>query len=509
MAYIGDIIGILDSASPRDFPLASALRVLSMSCQKNPEIGVEMHVISEGPTKITKATIDAAWRRRRPDHRLIVRDKDCRGLALIVNPTAMAWTYAYRPRGADPLTGRRWPNRAVTLGNPATHSPDDARAEANRIKGQAAAGADPAAEKKARAAHEQRKRGATLQRLLDEYAQVLPRRPKMRGAGLPSPEYVGDELAQVRLALADMEAEDMPGADLGAAEVRKLLGGAVDGAASTRARFGALSRFLDWCQDAGHIQTNPCALIARSRRPKAPQARSHYLTPAELARLWEAAGKLREPVWRDLSRFLIVVPCRRGEAVRLDWLHIDLAAAEWRQPSHMTKNREPHRLHLHVLALEVLEARRKALAETQADGDLQKAARLLAAGVPRSGLVFPAPVSGGAVDTFTAIKAALVKATGLQDGEEGPPALDGWTWHDFRRSFATALGEASIPEAVADAVLNHRQSATRGGVLGVYQRASRWPEQVKAMALWGKLLTEAITGSKAPANVVPMVARGG
>ena len=63
--------------------------------------------------------------------------------------------------------------------------------------------------------------------------------------------------------------------------------------------------------------------------------------------------------------------------------------------------------------------------------------------------------------------------------------LTGWTWHDFRRSFATALGEAGISEAVADAVLNHRQSATRGGVLGVYQRASRWPEQVKAMQLWG------------------------
>ena len=56
---------------------------------------------------------------------------------------------------------------------------------------------------------------------------------------------------------------------------------------------------------------------------------------------------------------------------------------------------------------------------------------------PRSGLVFQAPVSGGVVDTFSEIKAALVKATGDDAG---------WTWHDFRRSFATALGEASIPK---------------------------------------------------------------
>ena len=44
-----------------------------------------MQISSEGPTKITKAVIDAAWRRRGPSRRLIIRDKDCRGLALIVN----------------------------------------------------------------------------------------------------------------------------------------------------------------------------------------------------------------------------------------------------------------------------------------------------------------------------------------------------------------------------------------------------------------------------------------
>jgi hypothetical protein len=65
-------------------------------------------------------------------------------------------------------------------------------------------------------------------------------------------------------------------------------------------------------RDAGHIKTNPCAQIARARRPKTPQARSRYLTPPEFARLWRAAEALREPVWRDLARFLMVAPCRRN-----------------------------------------------------------------------------------------------------------------------------------------------------------------------------------------------------
>jgi integrase len=446
-----------------------------------------------------------AWRKRKPDHRLIVRDKDCRGLALIVNPTATTWSYSYRPRGSDPVTGRRWPNRAVTLGNPASLSVDDARMEANRIKGQAAVGADPSAERKARVETERRQRGATLGRLADEYAKAFTRRAKVRGAGLPSPRYVEEEMRQLKLAIAEMDAMETPAALLTDADVGRLL--AVG--SNLHARFGALFRFLDWCQDAGYVKANPCLLIARTRRPKARQPRAHFLTPAELARLWLAAGHLEEPVWRDVARFLIATPCRRGEAALLEGSHVDLATAEWRQPSHMTKNGEPHRLYLHAMALEVLQARRKAFVEAQVRGVHQKVAPNLADGAPRSGLVFPAPVSGEVLQTFSAIKAALAAATGPQDGKEGSVVLDGWTWHDFRRSFATALGEAGVSETVADSILNHRQSATRGGVLGVYQRASRWPEQVRAMDLWGKLLAEAITGAGPPANVVPMVAHVG
>ena len=416
--------------------------------------------------KITKTTIDAAWRRRKPDQRIIIRDKDCRGLALIVNETTMRWEYGYRPRGNDPVTGRRWSNRTVTLGNPSTHSPDDARNEANRIKGQAAAGADPASEKRAKAEEERRKRGATLRRLVEEYSIAFPRRPKMRGGGLPSPAYVAIELAQVNLAIETIDGANIPAADLTVDDVRRLFGEHPDGA-NLRAQFGALSRFLDWCQDAGHIRANPCAFIARVRRPKAGQPRSHYLTPAELARLWWAAEELRDPIWRDFARFLIAIPCRRGEAAHLDWSHLDLTTAEWRQPDKLTKNRDPHRLHLHPLSLAILRARHET------------------AGTPKAGLVFPAPLSGKALETFTDIK------TDLTDKAE----LAGWTWHDFRRSFATALGEAGVPETVADAVLNHRQAATRGGVLGVYQRASRWPEQVKAMELWGRLLADATDGN--------------
>jgi integrase len=163
----------------------------------------------------------------------------------------------------------------------------------------------------------------------------------------------------------------------------------------------------------------------------------------------------------------------------MEWTHLDLGAGGWRQPAHLTKNRDPHRFYLHPLVLGILRVRHETM------------------GRPTTGIVFPAPRSRRVMIAFQKLKLTLGEKAGVT----------GWSWHDFRRSFATALGEAGVSEAVADAVLNHRQSATRGGVLGVYQRASRWPEQVRAMELWGRLLAAAIEGREADAEVVPLTAR--
>ncbi len=219
-----------DHAGSPNIPLDYALTVRAKSWQKkgddnaiNPVASppgprrpmILMQVISDGPVKITKTTIDAAWRRRKDEQRLIIRDKDCRGLALVVNPTRMTWTYSYRLRGVNPASSTRWPNRTVTLGNPATHSPDDARTAANKIKGQAASGADPATEMKAQAEAVRRRRGTTLERLAEDYALVLARRPKMRGgAGRPTAAYVAAEIVQVKMAINAMSASDMPAVEL-------------------------------------------------------------------------------------------------------------------------------------------------------------------------------------------------------------------------------------------------------------------------------------------------------
>ncbi len=443
-----------------------------------------MQALREGPLKITKATVEAAWRRREPNLRLVVADLECRGLVLVVNPTGMTWRFDYKPRGLDAVTGKRFASQSVSIGTPASHSPDDARQAAGALKGAVKAGDDPAAARKKKIAVNAEQRSRTMARLIEDYAKALPKRARLRGKGKVGATYAADEISRVKNAVKNMKAGGKSVADIGKADLQALLRATADQPGAARHRFGAISRFFDWCQDEGMVALNPCTLIGKGRRPKPVAARQMFLKVPALATLWNAAGSAEglEQVHRDFMRFLIAIPCRRIEAAEVRWEHLDLDAAEWTQPNTATKNGEQHRFHLHPLAMDILRERHEA------------------AGTPRAGLVFPAPRSGKALTTFGAIKRAVVAAGGMDKADR---------FHDFRRSFATALGEQGFHEAVLDAVLNHKQTATRGGVLGVYQTSTRRPEQVAALNAWGEALAAAIEGrTPSRANVVPLRAAG-
>ena len=79
-----------------------------------------------------------------------------------------------------------------------------------------------------------------------------------RGPGVPSLGYVSGEVAQVWLALETMQVLNFPVTNLTDADLRRLLDATTEGTIAGK-RWGAISRFLDWCQDAGHISVNPCA----------------------------------------------------------------------------------------------------------------------------------------------------------------------------------------------------------------------------------------------------------
>jgi integrase len=435
-----------------------------------------MNITREGPIKIGIKTIDRAWRTRAKDARHIVTDKECGGLALIVNTASMRWDYSYKPRGVDSRTDKRFNTKSVTIGSPATHSPAEARAEANRLKGVVATGGDPAEERKAAIVDAALARVSTVERAVADYLVILPGKEKKSG-GRISPKWVREQTDHLRRAVAWLGVASNPLENLDARTVRKLQQGE-----AYRHRFGALNRFLDWCVHEDRIAANPCASIGRAYRPAAGGKRERAPTLRELALIWKAADTALEETFRDFVQFAVCIPARRGEIATLDWRHIYLEEGVWRQPGKLTKNRDPHELRLHPLALEILTRRWEA------------------AGRPKTGLVFPSPRLGKVIAAFPDMLRALHRAA---------PNVERWSTHDLRRSFASALGRLGEDDDTAiDGVLNHRQSATRGGVLGVYNKATRVEAQHRAVERWGRLLADALEGRfPEEAEVIPLARR--
>jgi hypothetical protein len=173
-----------------------------------------VQIVIETKDRVTKSVIEAAWKRRAPNQRLTIRDRECPGLRLVVNARTMSWCYDYRPPGTDPKTGRRWPTRTLVLGSPDALTRDAAKQTVERLKVGRLDGRDPAAARKEAKAAAVRKQAHTLARLLDDYAVALPQRRKMRGAaGTPGNAYVAGELRQVHLAIETI-GPDTPASDV-------------------------------------------------------------------------------------------------------------------------------------------------------------------------------------------------------------------------------------------------------------------------------------------------------
>lgn len=386
-------------------------------------------------------------------------DREVPGFGLrTLSSGARTWLFKYRT-----LNGRQHWHRIGTF--PAM-TVDEARKEARALRAAVDKGKDPSKEREAARAAARAARAAAVEKLAESYAKVLPGRPSLRGSGAISAEHAAAEVAAVRNAVARMKLEGRPVAEITAADLLGLLHLEAARPATARLLFGAFGRFMEWCRDTGHLTVNPCDAIPRAKRPKPPPARRRVVALRDLARLWMAAPVLPSPM-AELARLLILLPVRRQEGARLAWENVDLRAAVWTLPGAITKNGDPHRIALHPLARALVRARHKAM------------------GKPACGLAFPSPRAGNEVSTWTAMKAEMAAAA----------RFNAWTWHDFRRSFASIMAERGVAEPVADAVLNHRQSGTRGGVLGVYQHAQRWPEQKAALEKWGAALAEAIAAA--------------
>jgi integrase len=407
---------------------------------------------------IIKCTIDRnainKWTKHQRELGQKVTLVDPSGLRLAINARSSSWNYNYRKRGVD-YQGKRHPQRTLRIGDPITMSPQQARLRVEEIKAEVRDGGDPASSMQ-RNSEEERQREYQLRPLcvwLEDYRFLV--------LGTATRHRV-DEYAHAKSALVELNIANTPPDELNTRVLRELAVIHSDRPSTGRHRFGALSRFLDYLVDEDVIERNPAKDISRRHKPKASAPRETFYSTNELKLLWNPPNPLRSDYLRFL-RFLIICPLRMTEAAELRGDNIFVDDQELRLSHHETKNNEAFTLPLTGIAVNLIN-------EVPATKD----ARCFQL----------SSIEGGPMRSWSFFNKAIRRASGL----------DQFNLHHLRRTFATLMSEHSnFEESVIDAVLNHKRSATRAGVMRSYQHAKNIEKRRNVMNAWESfLLSEVI-----------------
>ena len=379
--------------------------------------------------------------------RITLSDQACAGLKLVINNRSSSWTYAYRKRGYI-YGGKRHPQRTMKLGDPSTMSPAEARLDAETVKAQVRAGKDPALT--ARSAERARRAEEARKKSLLEWLGCYGEERMQSGAT----KYKRDELRNVRLSLDELNLQTAFPEELTSRHVRDLTDVHRERPATGRQRYGALCRFLDYLLDEEAIIANPALSVSKRRKPKPPAPRMNFFSQEQLKDLWALEGL--KPEYLRYLRFMITTPLRAAEAAGLFWDQVDISRQEARLTADDTKNSEHFVMPLNALAQSVI--------GEASDPSLY---------------VFQLSRNGGSMKAWSHFNKNVRKASGI----------DAFILHDLRRTFSTLMAEhTKVQEPLIDSLLNHKQSATRGGVIRHYQQAKHVEQRRDVMNRWGELL---------------------
>ena len=398
-------------------------------------------------------------------------DQGLPGLGLrVLASGARTWIVRYR-------VGKR--QRVVSLGKGAALSPAEARKRAGPILNKAKVGQDTRAEiTEARA-----QASDTFKKLAESYLAkaIEPRRRASYARDVRRHLMVDAELLH-----------DLPVASITRRRIAALLGDITSRApvAADRCRV-ALSSLFTWAMKQGLAEENPAAAVARVVEP---QARERALSAEELRAVWQATEGPGD--FNAAVRLLMLTGQRREEVGGMARSELDArvpSKSVWSLPGSRTKNRRPHDVPLSSAALAVLER------HPARDG------RALVFGIGQGGF---SGWSKGKAALDVRIATARAKAAGRAK-PNAEDTLAAWRLHDLRRSVVTHMAEIGIQPHVIEAVVNHI-SGHKGGVAGVYNRATYAAEKRAALDRWAEWLTGRVAGcdtAEQDGKVVPMKQR--
>ena len=223
------------------------------------------------------------------------------------------------------------------------------------------------------------------------------------------------------------------------------------GAVTTNRARATMSAMFSWGMREGLVFANPVT----NTNKRAERPRDRVLKDPELRLIWQA---LNGGQYATIIKLLMLTAQRVNEIAGLRWSEIDSGYRLISLPAERTKNARPHEIPISPTVRALLQEQPKI-----ADRDL----------------VFGKP-GGGPFSGLSRCKERLdARVAELNNGQPLAP----WVHHDLRRSTATGMADIGIQPHIIEAVLNH-VSGHKGGIAGIYNRATYSAEKAQALARW-------------------------
>jgi integrase len=230
-----------------------------------------------------------------------------------------------------------------------------------------------------------------------------------------------------------------------------------------------LSSMFAWAVAQGRLEHNPVVGTV----PNKEKPRQRVLKPHELRLIWSALGSDQ---YGAIVKLLALTGQRLGEIAGLRWSEIHGDVVEL--PAERVKNGEPHTIPISQAAGAILAAQPRRVGS---DGKLRD-------------LIFG--FADGPFGGWSVCKKRLDQAIAETAGQPLAP----WVIHDLRRTAATYMAEIGIQPHIVEAILNHT-GGHKGGVAGIYNKASYEPEKRIALSRWAEHLITIVEGREQPSTV--------
>jgi integrase len=228
---------------------------------------------------------------------------------------------------------------------------------------------------------------------------------------------------------------------------------------------GSVCSLFSWAMREGiRLPEGNVASYTNKRQEK---SRDRILSDAELKQIWNACP---DDEYGAILKLLTLTGQRANEIADLRWDEVKDEQIEL--PGERTKNGRPHTVPLSEPAKAILNR-------------IQRDSRTH---------VF------GRFDTGFQGWHVAKRNLAARIAKTAKP-LTHWTPHDLRRTCATRMVELGVQPHIVEAVLNH-VSGHKGGVAGIYNRATYDKEKREALNLWAEHVLATVEGRVA--TVVPM-----